>query len=169
MEMLWLKNRVGMRTRSLAWESLLVHLLHCLWGTCLQHGNNWMKLSWISSPALTFKDPESPSLPYFCYISFMKGGYCLLVSEKQTIDLHLFQRIHVMVLPSRNGWWQLLPHSHPLYQRAQRLACLAASISLGTAVADLLKDTSTEPLSSFFSSSMKARTLHVIRQFPGNI
>lgn len=89
MEMLWLKNRVGMRTRSLAWESLLVHLLHRLWGTCLkssprQHDNNWMKLSWISSPALAFKDSESPSL---CYISFMKGGYCLFLSGKQTLDL----------------------------------------------------------------------------------
>ena len=86
-----------------------------------QQDNKWMKFSWISSAALLPKDPGSPALPHLCYISFMEGCYCPVLSGKQTIDLHLSQRSHVMVLPSRNSRWQLLPHSHPLYQGAQGL------------------------------------------------
>lgn len=51
----------------------------------------------------------------------MEGCYCPVLSGKQTVDLHLSQRSHAMVLPSRNGRWQLLPHAHPLYQGAQGL------------------------------------------------
>lgn len=101
-----------------------------------QHDNNWMKLSWISSPALSFKDPESPSL---CYITFMKGGYCLFLSGKQTLDLSASLPAHSCDDPTIQEW--LMTASSPLpslYQGAQGLACPTASISLGTAVTDLL-------------------------------
>lgn len=96
----------------------------------------------------------------------MKGGYCLLVSEKQTIDLHLFQ-LTMMAVPMIQEW--LMTASSPLPSTVPESSGPGLSCCLyfprHCCCCDFALRLSPLNHSLLSSHQVQARALHVIDNF----